>query len=75
MDHPTNGAIRDGAEEGDPTAQDSNGQTELGKHWHWRVHQEDKAVSCLRYKPGEARKVSTLAGSTGTPLWLAGHVT
>jgi len=63
----TNGAIRDGPKEEDPTAQDDLGQTYLGKHWHWRVHQEDKAVSCLRYKPGEARSVSTLLSLTRWP--------
>ncbi len=58
VDAPTDGAIRDGAAAEDSAAQDDVGQTYLGKHWHWRVHQEDKAVSCLRYKPGEPRNVS-----------------
>lgn len=72
---PTNGAIRDGAQDDDLTAQDDVGQTELGKHWHWRVHQEDKAVSCLRYKPGEARNVSDRSLESCAPLGGAGHVT
>lgn len=69
----SNGAIRDGAEAAaeNPTEQDSVGQTYLGKHWHWRVHTEDKAVSCLRYRPGEPRNVScarpSLCPVHGTP--------
>lgn len=71
----TNGSIRDTVQPEDPAAQDDLGQTVLGKHWHWRVHQEDKAVSCLRYKPGEARKVSTRPALCGRHLAPGRHVT